>query len=69
MKVAAIERLEVLSEVVWGVGLRWRETRTMFGKQAAKLMSPLAYAFKGSIRKALSKDVDDLKRFIESSSQ
>ena len=122
-RVEGIEKLELLSEVTWGIGLRWRETRTMFGKEAteemeitgfdepsryvveaeshgthytsvyqftedgdggtqvswsfegkpisfvAKLFTPLAYAFKGSIRKALAKDVGDLKRFIESSSQ
>jgi carbon monoxide dehydrogenase subunit G len=118
-KISGIDKLEVLSDVKWGVGLRWRETRTMFGKQAteememtgfdkdssyvveaeshgthyisnyqfkdapggatevtwsfegkpvsvaAKLFSPLAFAFKGSVKKALKKDVDDLKRFIE----
>lgn len=119
-RIEGIEKLEILSEVKSGVGVRWRETRTMFGKQAteememtgfdepssyiveanshgthylstyrfedmgndttqvtwsfdgrpqsiaAKLMSPLAYVFKGALRKALQKDVSDLKRFIES---
>ncbi len=118
-RIEGITKLEVLSETRSGLGVRWRETRTMFGKEAteememtgfeeparyiveaeshgthytsvyefteagegacdvswsfegkplsigAKLLSPLGYMFKGSVRKMLMKDVTDLKSYIE----
>ena len=37
--VSAIQSIEILSEPQeFGVGTRWRETRTMFGKQATEVM-------------------------------
>lgn len=120
-RIDGIAKVEILSTVRHGMGLRWRETRVMFGKEAteemefigfdepaeyvveaeshgthylstysfeelgpgqtkvtwtfegtpksffAKLMSPLAWAFKGTVAKMLRKDVLELKRFIEDS--
>jgi len=37
-RIAGIEKLEILSDVTSGVGLRWRETRVMFGKEATEEM-------------------------------
>ena len=37
-RISGIRKLEVLSEVRSGVGLRWRETRVMFGKEATEEM-------------------------------
>jgi len=37
-RVPGIDSLEVLSEVTSGVGLRWRETRSMFGQEATEVM-------------------------------
>ncbi|MFF7182670.1 SRPBCC family protein [Streptomyces sp. NPDC008121] len=34
-----VDRVEVLTEGAFGVGTRWRETRTMFGKQATEEMT------------------------------
>ena len=37
--ISAIQSIEILSEATeFGVGTRWRETRTMFGKQATETM-------------------------------
>ncbi len=37
--ISAIEKIEILSEDDgFGVGTRWRETRTLFGKQATEVM-------------------------------
>lgn len=35
---SGVNRVEMLSEPPYGVGTRWRETRTMFGKQATEEM-------------------------------
>ena len=37
-RVSGIQQLEVLSEAKSGRGLRWRETRVMFGKEATEEM-------------------------------
>ncbi len=37
-RIAGITKLEILSETKSGLGLRWRETRTMFGKEATEEM-------------------------------
>ena len=37
-RISGIRKLEVLSEVRRGVGLRWRESRVMFGKEATDEM-------------------------------
>ncbi len=36
--ISGINKIEILSEVQEGVGLKWRETRTMFGKEATEDM-------------------------------
>ncbi len=119
--ISGIESLEVLEKPVQGLtGLKWRETRTMFGKTAtevmwvtdvkegeyydvraeshgalyltrihliedsgktvltwdfegkpqtfgAKLMSALmGFMFKGATKKALHKDLEDIKEWVES---
>lgn len=117
--ISGIEKIEVLSKAQSGEGFRWRETRTVFGKQmteemeirdfdppnsyrvlaashgmeyesrltysedhagstlvkweyhtkavslSAKLMSPMMVLFKGSIRKALAKDLTEVKAGLE----
>lgn len=35
---SGVEGIEMLSEPPYGVGTRWRETRTMFGKKATEEM-------------------------------
>ena len=35
---SGVERVEMLSEGDFGVGTRWRETRTMLGRQATEVM-------------------------------
>ncbi len=118
-RIQGIIKLELLSDVRSGKGVRWRETRKFMGKEAteemeitvydepkyyvveaesngthytsryafeesgdgtrviwefegkpltlaAKLMSPLGFLFKGSLKKLMFKDVADLKRYIES---
>ena len=42
-RVSGIEKIEILSEVRSGLGLRWRETRVMFGKEATEVMDVTAY--------------------------
>ncbi len=37
-RIKGLERVEMLSEGPFGVGTRWRETRTMFGKEATEEM-------------------------------
>lgn len=118
-RIDGIEKIEILSSQRSGLGLKWQETRTMFGKEAteimeitewsppelyhvsahshgmdydtdvtfkavdsktkvsmiftgkpisllAKLMTPLGLLFQGATKKALQKDLDDLKTYIES---
>ncbi|MFJ5832175.1 SRPBCC family protein [Streptomyces sp. NPDC093089] len=36
---SGVERVEVLTEGVFGVGTRWRETRRMMGKEATEVMT------------------------------
>ncbi|MFF8608741.1 SRPBCC family protein [Streptomyces sp. NPDC015346] len=36
---SGVDRVEVLTEGVFGVGTRWRETRKMFGKEATEEMT------------------------------
>lgn len=36
--ISGIDSVEMLSDQPYGVGTRWRETRTMFGKQASEEM-------------------------------
>ncbi|MEU3606931.1 SRPBCC family protein [Streptomyces sp. NPDC035033] len=36
---SGVQRVEVLTEGVFGVGTRWRETRRMFGKEATEEMT------------------------------
>jgi hypothetical protein len=36
---SGVDKVEVLTEGTFGVGTRWRETRTMFGKQATEEMT------------------------------
>jgi uncharacterized protein YndB with AHSA1/START domain len=36
-------RMELLTEGAYGVGTRWRETRKMFGKEAAEVFEVVAY--------------------------
>jgi carbon monoxide dehydrogenase subunit G len=38
-RISAIDKVEVLTDGPFAVGTRWRETRTMFGKQATEEMS------------------------------
>jgi uncharacterized protein YndB with AHSA1/START domain len=38
-----LEEIEVLSDTADGEGLRWRETRTMFGREASEVMEVTAY--------------------------
>jgi uncharacterized protein YndB with AHSA1/START domain len=38
-----LQEIEVLSETRNGEGLRWRETRTMFGREASEVMEVTAY--------------------------
>lgn len=117
-RIEGIKNIVILSDVKAGVGLRWRETRVMFGREAteemeisafrpnhsyevvaesngaayhsiytfkernggthvemvfsgkpvslaAKLMSPLAFLFKGATQKALEADMDALKAVCE----
>ena len=117
-RIDGIDRVEVLTPGRVGVGTRFRETRTMFGKEAteemefsafeppdgytvrceshgtlyvsrfdfvpvgdetevrvhfdarpqslfAKLMSPLAFLMTKTVRKAMTQDLSDLKRFVE----
>ncbi len=116
--ISGIDRVEVLTEGPPGEGTRWRETRTMLGKQAteemwctgfepprrfvveaesrgmhyrseflfepdgpgtrvtvvfagrplsrlAKLLAPLAAVMSGGVRKALERDLEDVKRLAE----
>jgi carbon monoxide dehydrogenase subunit G len=37
-RIPAIKRIEILSPQRHGLGLRWRETRVMFGKEATEVM-------------------------------
>ena len=37
-RIPAIKRIEILSPQRHGLGLRWRETRIMFGKEATEVM-------------------------------
>ncbi len=37
-RISAISKVEILSKVKSGKGVRWRETRTMFGKEATEEM-------------------------------
>lgn len=117
-RIEGIIKVEILSDVTQGEGLRWRETRVMFGKEATeemeiskfepnrsyevvaasngteyhsiytftenangtmvemvftgkpvtlltKLMTPFAYLFKNTTKKALEADMDDLKVVCE----
>ena len=118
-RISGISAVEVLSDVTSGVGVRWRETRTVFGKEAteemwmtacdppnsyvvesesngtkylttftfervddnttrvswifggtpvslkAKLLTPLAFLFKGALVKMMMGDITDLKAHIE----
>jgi hypothetical protein len=120
-RIPGITKLEILSDIRSGKGVRWRETRTMFGKEAtevmemteftpptsyrveaashgmkyvsvfrfravddkatevnmtfaatpqtlfARLMTPVAFLFKGVTRKALHQDILSCKRYIEAS--
>ncbi|MFB6839870.1 SRPBCC family protein [Streptomyces sp. NPDC056361] len=36
---SGVERVEVLTEGVFGIGTRWRETRRMLGKEATEVMT------------------------------
>ena len=42
-RISGIIKLEVLSDTKSGKGLRWRETRKMFGKEATKEMEMTAF--------------------------
>lgn len=121
-RITGIEKIEILSDIKQGVGTKWRETRTMFGKQATEvmeitelvpnqsytveasshgthyitvftfvskdegtevtmdfsgkpltattkfffiLMTPISFLFNRSIKKALEKDMIELKEYIE----
>lgn len=115
----SIQKVELLSDVKEGVGVKWKETRVMFGKEAtevmwitksdrqegiivieaasmgveyestykfeekdggvelefeflgkpvtlmAKLMTPVAWLFKGVTKKALEADLDEMKKYFE----
>jgi hypothetical protein len=41
-RMSAISKLELLTDGSFGVGTRWRETRTMFGKEATEEMEVTA---------------------------
>lgn len=36
--ISSIEKVEILAGEEFGIGTRWRETRTMFGRQATEVM-------------------------------
>lgn len=118
-RIEGINKIEILSDEKSGAGLKWRETRTMFGKEATEIMwitdfnPPVTYSveaeshgmkyhstytfdqegdntmvemvfegtpvslwakisaplfgvvFKGATKKALQKDMHDLKKLLE----
>lgn len=119
-RIDGIQKVEMLSDVTSGKGVKWRETRVMFGKEAteemeitsyeknkqyvveadshgthytslidfteqdgqttvtqvfegkpyklsSRLFALLGFLFKAASKKALQKDFDNLKTYIESS--